>query len=151
MADLASKKTIALQAIRLGMDEERALLFAEIDENEMAVVKEDNFFMQRLKHVALLEEHELLEKFDSVMEESAKKGFSSDIRWKLGIINPKRYGTRPGDGTEDGVFGDGKKGMKFSFNFKEGTAVLESADNVEIYEPEPEVDALVEDSDAGGS
>lgn len=148
MATLESKKTIALQAVKLGMDEEKALLFAEIDEEEMDLVKADTFFVRRLAHCVVQEEHDLLEQFDDVMEESAKKGFSSDIRWKLGILNPKRYGTRPGDGAGDGDFDKGKKAMKFSFNFKEGTATLENADNVEVFEPkdEPEIDALTEGS-----
>ena len=132
MASLESKKDTVLRLVKLGMSEERAYLAAEVDETEAAILTQDPFFVRRMKLVSATEELRLLEVFDKVMIESAGKGFSQDLKWKLSILNRERYGTTPAD-RSSGSSGDGKNTFKMNFNFREGTMSLEGADNVEVY------------------
>lgn len=123
--DLSSKQDLVIQFITLGMSKDRAYICASVSEEEQEIMDQDSFFVKRIAFNEANEERLLLEKFHKCMDISAANGKSDDIKWKLALINRDRYGS--GVSSAD----DGKRKFKMNFNFKEGTASLES-DNLEV-------------------
>jgi hypothetical protein len=127
--ELNDKKDLILRLLALGMAMDKAMLYAEIDEEDLIVLNQDEVFGRRVKRIHSETEYELLKKFDEVMDISSKAGRSEDIKWKLALINRDRYGNVTGGKGAGDVDPKAKASMKFTFS--EGSMSLE-ADNVEV-------------------
>lgn len=127
---LQNKKDTILRLLALGMPQERCFLYAEVTAEENDALRADELFMRRVGFIPLQEEEKLLTKLDTTMEIAAMKGKSDDIRWKLALFDKGRYGSGVGTGSGGS---DGKERFKMHFNMKEGTATLETEDNVEVF------------------
>jgi hypothetical protein len=112
------------------MDTDSAMIVAEFSDEEMAEAEECKELQRKILLHSKLEELHLLEKFDSVMTNTALANDSKDLKWKLEKMNPARYGA----GSASRAAGDGKKnkGLNIRINFDPADSEL-AEDNVEVY------------------
>jgi hypothetical protein len=126
---LKQKTDYVMRYVRLGMDTYSAMIVAEFTEEEIEAVEEDKRFQALMALQGKLEEKALLESFDAIMLKTIENGDSRDVRWKLGKLNPERYG----DSTSRMVGGKKAKGVNIAITFDGADSSLEGADNVEVF------------------
>lgn len=88
------RKDLTLRYIRLGMSRNDAFILARVPLDEQVEFERDPLFMEKCEVALLQEEYELLDTLDDIIADNAAKGTSTEIRWKLERINPKRWGKR---------------------------------------------------------
>ena len=92
--DIQGKREQVYRLVKLGMDVYESQLLAGCSASEISEMSSDPVFKAQCGFYNLLEEKELLEQIDDIILSNAEKGISTEIRWKLGVINPRKYGSR---------------------------------------------------------
>jgi hypothetical protein len=127
--DLAYKKELVLRYLPLGMSLEDAMFYSEMTEDEIELCDVDETFQRKVRFKALAEEERLLNMFDGAMNNNAREGKTGDIRYKLGMMNPKRYG----DLSQKASLGVDNGGLGLNINITSKSSSLKQ-ENVEINE-----------------
>jgi hypothetical protein len=86
------KKQHIIRCVKLGMDNYSAMIIAECTQDEIDLFENDEVFSKRLAVEAKLEERDLLINMQKVMDINVPLGDSTEVRWKLEKINPRRWG-----------------------------------------------------------
>ena len=100
---LANKMEHILRCIKLGMELFKAEMVAECTPEEMEVIEKDEDFMVLVAQQYAMEEYDLLKKHSMAMEIATTRGNASAAQWKLGKINPGRWGSREGNDFLEGT------------------------------------------------
>lgn len=91
---LKNKCFMILTYIKLGMTKYRAYLLAELDDEEIKLLDNDDEFQKDITITEALLEKNLLEKYEDIMEKSSNKGNPNAVQWMLSKINPDRWGNK---------------------------------------------------------
>ena len=91
-----NKKQSIYQLIKTGMSLDRAFILVELEDEEIALLREDPLFMKKTKFYMVDQERDLLRSLDDVIATNIPKGVSTEIRWKLERVNPAQWGTQKG-------------------------------------------------------
>ena len=127
--NLAQKKELVLRYLPLGMSLKDAMFYSEMTENEIEECDIDESFQRKVRFKTLAEEERLLKMFDSAVDMNAAEGKTGDLRYKLGMINPRRFG----DLSQKASLGSDSGGLALNINITSKTASLKQ-DNVEVNE-----------------
>lgn len=90
------KKEHVLRCVRLGMELFRAQLVAECTPEEIERMESDPSFLAKVEQQYAVEEYDLLKKHSTAMEIAIAAGKTAAIQWKLGKLNPIRWGNDEG-------------------------------------------------------
>jgi hypothetical protein len=127
---LEEKQQLVLRYIPLGMSLEDAMFYSEMTDEDIDATEADERFSLKTRRASLDEQHRLLSAFDDAMELNLREGKTGELRYKLGLLNPKRFG----DISQKASSGEkGETGLTFNFKFDSQTASLKQS-NVEIVE-----------------
>lgn len=91
---LEGKKEIFLELIQLGMDPDKASLIAELSEEQVKELSNDESFNNEIACRLAYEEKRLLDIHMKACQIQASKGSTSGIQWKLSKLNPDRWGDK---------------------------------------------------------
>ena len=127
--DLSQKKELVMRYLPLGMSLQDCMIYAEMTEDEMDACEKDEAFQAKVGISLLDEQRELLEMFDRALKANASEGKTSEVLYKLGLLNPSRFGT-PAQRANAGGAGDG---LTLNIHIDNKKASLKQ-DNVEVYE-----------------
>jgi hypothetical protein len=127
--DLVHKKELVLRYLPLGMSLKDAMYYSEMTEDEIEECDLDENFQRKVRFKTLAEEERLLNMFDGAMNSNAREGKTGDLRYKLGLLNPKRYG----DIAQKATLGSDGGGLALNINITSKSSSLKQ-DNVEINE-----------------
>jgi len=90
---LEQKKEHILRCVKLGMELFKAELVAECAPDEIEAFEKDPVFMEDVERAYAIEEFNLLQKHQTALSIAIMSGRANPVQWKLGKINPKRWGT----------------------------------------------------------
>jgi hypothetical protein len=82
------------RALRLGMSAESAMIVAGITSEEAKELEDNKEFRAKCEFIRVAHEQSLLERMSSIMDLNTETGNSTEVRWMLERINPKRWGMR---------------------------------------------------------
>lgn len=137
--ELRDKKILAERFIKLGMSKFDSMIAAECTQQDIDILDKDEEFSHRLDFLQKKEESELLKDIDDIIKFNKGKGISTEIRWKLGKLDPVRFG----EGLKLNGSSDKKK---FIITFETVKDEDEDDSNIEIYNGEPNSDGGDEDT-----
>jgi hypothetical protein len=132
------KKQLVIRYLPLGMSLEDAMFYAEMTENEIERAQADEVFDRKVRYKLLSEQERLLKKFDEIIQNNAAENKSGDLLYKLGLLDPKRFGNAAQKAAADNK---PNGGMTINITISKKTASLDQ-DNVEIYEGTAKLDEL---------
>ena len=132
---LAEKKELVMRYLPLGMSLQDCMYYAEMTEDEMDECENDPRFKQKTDLILLEEQHALLDLFNSALKSNAREGKTGEVLYKLGLLNPSRFGT-PAQRANAGGAGDG---LTLNIHIDNNKSSLKQ-DNVEVFEAQQELD-----------
>ena len=91
---IGMKKDHILRCTDLGMDFYRSCVCSACTEEEIDLLNKDEEFQKEIKERYALQEYNFLMKHNVALEIAKNKGNSKPIEWRLGILNPKKYGPK---------------------------------------------------------
>lgn len=91
---LEQKKAHILRCVELGMDFYKCCICAACTEAEVDLLSKDEKFKKEVKEKYILEEYNLLLKHNAALEIAKMKGNAKPIEWRLGLLDPKKYGNK---------------------------------------------------------
>lgn len=97
--DLERKKDLIIDAVRVGMGLGKAFVYAQCTERQVEILQIDKEFQRRVTYVYAQYEKDLLDLHSMSMLLAARRGNAGPAQWKLGKLNPSRWGEAK---TEDG-------------------------------------------------
>lgn len=83
------KEDLVLNCISLGMDIKQSYYAAELSQEEMDALDNDELFQRKASAKQAILERDLLKKLDIAMDKNLEKGNTKELRFKLGAINSK--------------------------------------------------------------
>lgn len=90
---MVDKRVIILEQLKLGMAFDTAVYVAECTVEEIEELTKDNQFQARVEASKAILERDLLQSLHKAMEMNAAYGNSTEVRWMLERVNPKRWST----------------------------------------------------------
>ena len=138
------KKQLVMRYLPLGMALEDAMFYAEMTEEEIERAQNDEVFERKVRYKLISEQERLLKMFDSIVENNAKESKSGDLLYKLGLLDPKRFGNTAQKAAA-GAVPSGGIGINININGKMATLDQE---NVEVFEGVNKLDELGIEDDA---
>ena len=94
--DMETKKDIVKRCVTLGMDLYSSMIVAEMTDVEIAQLEEDEDFKRRMMVHQKIHEKDLLEHINTCISANVRYGNSTEVRWLLSKLNPKRFGNGAG-------------------------------------------------------
>lgn len=91
---IQEKKAYILRLIKLGMEPYKVYMLTECTDAEVAALEADEPFQRQLTVEGYLIEKDLLDKLHSAIELNSAEGGTTEIRWLLERLSPKRFGNR---------------------------------------------------------
>lgn len=87
-----TKKLLVLNAVSLGMNLDKAFILAELTEAEQTFLLNDVQFNQEVVYEQAVLERDLLQRHNDCIEKAILKGNGKPIEWRLGKVNPEKWG-----------------------------------------------------------
>jgi len=94
---LETKKKIIYNTIKTGMELKRAFLLAECSDEDIEQIESDEEFMTKIDKYQVYAERKMLELHAKACQIAATKGNTTGMQWKLGKLNPDRWGEKKTD------------------------------------------------------
>jgi len=85
------KRSVVKEMVKLGMDFEEAALLAECSFDEIEELRNDDNFQRELVAYTAILERDLLKLLHTAAQVNAAEGNTTELRWLLERINPKRW------------------------------------------------------------
>lgn len=86
-----NKKQVVKEMVKLGMDFEEAAIIAECSFDEIEKLREDTEFQRELEAYTAILERDLLKLLHEAAQFNAAQGNTTELRWLLERINPRRW------------------------------------------------------------
>jgi len=114
-----NKRRTVLELMKLGMEFDRAAIIAECDVAEIEILRNDTAFQAHVKACSAILERDLLKSLNEIRVMNAATGNSTEVRWMLERINPKRW-DKSGAVRVKGKQGEGDDAFSFVVEFVNG-------------------------------
>lgn len=89
---LNKKRDLIIDAIQVGMGIGKAYIYAQCTSEEIEILQKDSAFQRRISYNYAQYEKDLLDLHSASMFLAAKRGNPGPTQWKLGKLNPSRWG-----------------------------------------------------------